>query len=139
MGIGPLTKQRMAHMYGAELEIWDRFLAGQGGRVKDCQYDVHVGAVRELPPVSTPEDRRLWEALSSKRVDVVCRWDGMLFLVEVKEVQNMSGLGQVLSYVSLWNSEGRIQGKARPLLVCGRLDPDLKGGYVSQSVEVVCV
>jgi hypothetical protein len=126
-------------MYGAELLIWDRFLFAQGDRARDCQYDVHVGNVRELPPTSTPEDRRLWESLSSKRIDVVCMWDGILWLVEVKETQSMGGLGQVLSYVSLWNSEGRTEGPARPLLVCGRLDPDLRGVYEYSHVEVVCV
>ena len=139
MGFGPITGKRMAHMYGRELAIWDLFLSSQGDKVRECQYDVHLGIVKCADPLMSPQDRELWEMLTCKRVDVVFRWDGILYLVEVKDIQNMSGLGQVLCYVHIWNEEKRPEGPARPLVVCGRLDPDLKGVYVNSHVEVVCV
>jgi hypothetical protein len=81
----------------------------------------------------------MWLTLTCKRVDVVCRWNGILRIVEVKDVQSMSALGQVLTYTLLWNKEARPEGPGVPLVVCGRFDPELSDVYQQNHVEVVCV
>jgi len=136
MGFGTFTGERMSHMFGAEVDVWDRFLAREGRAVTNCIYDLKLGDGRPGAADMSAKDRALWYAVTAKRVDVVCNWHDRLWIVEVKANLCMSGLGQVLSYVELFN-RGRTAGDlGLPMLVAGGRDADLEPAYRLHNVRV---
>jgi len=120
-------------------EVWDRWLLKHSGEEFEDVYDFPVGNGRPVAPSATVWDRGLWQSLTVKRVDVVVHWNNSTWVVEVKPVLNMSGLGQVLGYTHLFRIDWPDVLRVTSVLVCGKTDPELESVYHENSVLVEVV
>jgi hypothetical protein len=90
-----------------ENAVWGRWLEKHLAEVDGIAYSVSVGEGREVESGLADWLARDWYALTRLRVDAVVRWSGAIWVVEVKDRQSMSALGQCLVYAELlWSTYG---------------------------------
>jgi hypothetical protein len=89
-----------------------------------------------VPPGSPDWLVRDWLALTRLRIDCVVSWTGRVWIVEVKERQTMSALGQCLVYAQLLADEYGLPERPGMLHVCGLDHPDMLATFRSSGVVV---
>ncbi|MBA7532757.1 hypothetical protein ES705_24987 [subsurface metagenome] len=133
----PIVMPSYPHMLAEDTAVWSKYLAAPVHRIKEVWYDVHVGR-----PVSgvKPDDKlgmRIASGITRKRIDVVARVGGGLWVVEIKPFAGMMALGQILSYTRLFIEEYRPEEEVRSVVVCDSLDPDLVDEFEDMGVVVI--
>ena len=122
----PQAKERFPHMYGAEAEIWRRWLARHRGGFDRFQYDTHVG---RLWPEHENLDRE-WKvgaaSVYQKRIDVVGFQTGVITIFEVKPHAGLGAIGQILGYVSLYEEQFNPSEEMRAAIVAELVDPNIR-------------
>lgn len=121
----PQVRNRYPHFLAEDVEVWSKFIKTDGHRIIECWYDLKVGTGADLPVDATDMERKISNGISRKRIDVVCRVAGNIWVVEVKPWANMYAVGQVVSYVRLFRKEYRTDVEVIPVLVCDSFDKDL--------------
>lgn len=125
------------HMLPAEVRRWDTFLDRFGMPEGAVSYDVHLGKGAPIDP-SWPEWMAIMvRALSTHRVDVVVERPDEVVIIEVKGVAGMGAVGQLLGYEALWMQERGLGRPVRLLLVCERVEADMKSVFGWYEIEVV--
>jgi len=105
--------------------VWTKFLESKFVEIKEVWYDVHVGQPVLLGLGATVMDKRIAAGLTRKRIDVVCSVAGGIWVVEIKPYASMYAVGQVLTYVRLFNKEYTSPGRTVPVIICDDYDEDL--------------
>lgn len=121
----PQVRNRYPHFLAEDVEVWSKFLKTDAHRILECWYDVKVGSGAAVPGSASDMERKIAAAVTRKRIDVVCRVEGSIWVVEVKPWANMYAVGQVVSYVRLFVKEYAPTGEVIPVLVCDSYDEDL--------------
>jgi len=80
---------------------------------------------RPLRPFETPEDYRIWQILHAKRIDAVCETPDTIYIIEVKDILRPSAVGQVLTYMVLFEEQFKPRKKLKPVIVAGEDDPQM--------------
>lgn len=124
-GQKPLVQVHYPHMLAEDIRVWTKFLKMDAHRIKEVWYDLRVGQSVMLEFGASDMAKRIAAGLTRKRIDVVCRVAGGLWVVEVKPYANMYAMGQVLTYVRLFQQEYVTVGEVTPVLVCDSYDTDL--------------
>jgi len=132
----PVVMRRYPHMLFEDVEVWTRFLQIEHPVIHEVWYDVHVGEPMGVPPGSGPAIAAVAAGVSRKRIDAICRVNGGHWIVEVKPFGNMVALGQALGYWSLVMKEFVLDGRVWPVVVCDKVDPDIKDAFSSLGVLV---
>lgn len=113
-------------MYGAEAEIWRRWLEVHRGEFDTFEYDVHVG--RLWPEHETLE--REWKvgaaSVYQKRIDVVGLQPDAITIFEVKPHAGLGAIGQILGYVSLYEEQFNPVKEMRAAIVAELVDPNIR-------------
>ncbi|MBA7533039.1 hypothetical protein ES705_25274 [subsurface metagenome] len=125
------------HMLAEDTLVWSKYLADPVHRITEVWYDVHVG--KPVPGLD-PSDKlgmRIASGITRKRIDVVARVGGGLWVVEIKPFASMLALGQVLSYTRLFVEEYRPDEEVRPVIVCSAVDADLLDEFEAMGVVVI--
>jgi len=125
------------HMLTEDTEVWSKYLADPVHPIKEVWYDVHVGQGMLLPVGAPDIDKRIARGISRKRIDVVARVGGGLWVVEIKPFASMLALGQILSYTRLFIEEYRPDEEVRPVIVCDAIDGDLLDEFEALGVVVI--
>lgn len=112
-------------MLAPDIPVWYRFLEKWGVYFEHLYYDVLLGG-----PVLSPEQEddpywRMWRANISKRADVIAELDNEVWIIEVAKRPGLRAIGQLMTYVSLWIEDPKIEKLEVPVLVCEELDTDL--------------
>ena len=124
------------HLMPNEVPLWERFLAIWGKNFEGFEYDVRVGKGVD-PGAEYPEPwRSLAIQLTQKRIDVVGRRDGIVYIFEVKPQAGLSALGQLLAYRILYRETFNYRGRLRLAVVTDRLNPDERLVYTRHLVEI---
>lgn len=125
------------HMLPAEVRRWDAFLAKYGLPEGEINYDVHLGEGAPVDP-DWPEwmARMVW-SLSTHRLDVVVERPDLVIIIEVKGVAGMSAVGQLLGYEALWLRDRGTDRPVQLLLVCERVEADMRAVFAFYEIEVV--
>jgi len=125
---------RWKHLSPAERVLWDRFMSKYGHLWSIYEYDVAVGKGR--PPQPYWEDwlKELQAKLSKRRIDVVAKRDGEIWIFEIKPQAGLSALGQVLGYKVLYERDFEPKEKIYLAIVTDVLDDDVK--YVYECYDV---
>lgn len=130
-------KAKYAHMLPAEVRRWDAFLDHYGMPEGAVSYDVHLGEGAPVDP-SWPEWMvRMVRVLSTHRVDVVIERPDEVVIVEVKGIAGMGAVGQLIGYEALWVKERGLDRPVHLLLVCERVEADMKIVFAWYEIEVV--
>jgi len=124
-------------MLPAEVRRWDAFLAQHGMPVGRISYDVHLGDGAAGDPAWPAWMAAMVRSLSTHRVDVLIERRDEVVIVEVKSIAGMGAVGQLLGYEALWLRDRGTERPVRLLLVCERMEADMRGVFDYYEIEVV--
>lgn len=136
-GTKPILRPHYPHMLHEDNSVWHKFLKTDAHRLKEVWYDVRVGQAVFLPVGASDMERRIAAGLTRKRIDVVCSVAGGIWVVEVKPYASMLAVGQVISYVRLFEIEYTVPGQVVPVIVCDSYDMDLLDEFDELGVLVL--
>jgi len=105
--------------------VWTKFLESKFVEIKEVWYDVHVGMSVFLGEGADDMDKRIAAGITRKRIDVIAAVAGGLWIIEIKPYASMYAVGQVLTYVRLFNKEYTSPGRTVPVIICDDYDEDL--------------
>lgn len=130
---------RLPHMLPGDRDVWVAYLKSHDLSGWELYYDVHLGGGDDLPGDVSEGDGMMWRTLRSKRIDVVMRKRGLLWIVEVKPFASVTSLGQVIAYQHLWT--GMFSGLPIPrtMVVSWSVDVELLDVFRSREVVVVAL
>lgn len=109
-----------------DLEVWRRFLLLRPLMFERFEFQVPVGTPQSLPLSASDADRRVWDKLTSKRIDAVgVNGDGFT-VIEVKPRGGASALGQALVYRDLFVQKRKPVQPVAALVLCNYVDDDVR-------------
>lgn len=112
-------------MMREDTEVWSKFLASEFIEIKEVWYDVRVGSSVLGQDMHSDLEHRIAAGLTRKRIDVVARVAGGVWVIEVKPRANMYAVGQVVTYARLYAQEYAVSGQIIPVIICDDYDVDL--------------
>lgn len=125
LGVIPVVRKKYPHMGFQDRAVWTGVLERWPGRIDRVWYDVKVGTPSDMGSDCSPADLRLGEGMGCKRIDVVCRIGGRMYVVEVKPYGNHAALGQVLLYEDLFRARYPRYANVGMVIACASLDQDM--------------
>lgn len=136
-GRKPIVMPHYPHMLIEDRGVWTKFLKTDAHRLKEVWYDVRVGQSVFVPAGASDMERRIAAGLTRKRIDAVASVEDGLWVIEVKPYANMYAVGQICTYVRLFEQEYYHKGLVVPVIVCDEIDPDLVDEFDELGVLVV--
>lgn len=127
------------HMMAEDTIVWTKFLESEFIKIFEVWYDVRVGNSVLVEGVHDDLTRRIADGLTRKRIDVVARVEGAVWVIEVKPRANMYAIGQVISYQRLFEKEHTVLGGLIPVIICADYDADLVSEFDEFGVLVLKV
>jgi len=106
--------------------VWERFLDKYAERIKTLYYDVRVGEGGTDTLDYDEKMAKMYRAVTAKRLDALIEFEDEVWLVEVSSGPGLRAIGQLAAYLALYVKDPKIPKPTIPMLVCDRLDPDLR-------------
>ena len=125
------------HMLAEDTIVWTKFLEWQNFELKEVWYDVRVGSSVLRGVDSSRLEQRIADGLTRKRIDVVARVGGGVWVIEVKPRADMYAVGQVISYARLFANQYESPGQIWPVIICDSYDRDLLDEFDELGVMVI--
>lgn len=125
------------HMMSEDRVVWTKFLASEFVKIREVWYDVRVGQSVLVEGVHDHRIELIARGLTRKRIDVVASVGGGVWVVEVKPRATMYAVGQVLTYVRLFEREYFSPGKVVPVIICDSHDEDLLSEFDEFGILVI--
>ena len=125
------------HMTPPEVRRWDAFIEKHGLPEGKISYNEHLGEGAAIALDWPTWMAVMVKALSTHRVDVVVERPNEVLLIEVKGIAGMGAVGQLLGYEALWLRERGVDRPVRLLLVCERVEADMRAVFAYYEIEVV--
>ena len=123
----PLDKIRQfPHMMPGDIEIWEAFLKQYTYEFYDFRYDVHVGKGYVLTPDAPDWAKKHARIVTQKRIDVVARKGGLLYVIEVKPDAGLAAFGQAQAYRYLLQAEWTLDTLPHGAIITDFLDDDTR-------------
>jgi len=82
-------------------------------------------------------EMRISAGLTRKRIDAVVEVEGDTWVVEVKPYANMYAVGQIITYVRLFEQEYTYNGELTAVIVCDDYDDDLVEEFYELGILVI--
>ena len=129
-------KPKYAHMRQWEEAIMEKYHETVG-MVGEWSYDVPL-KVRETPVPSymTDNESLLWQRITAKRIDAVCEKRDVIYIIEIKDRLRPSAIGQVLTYLVLFEEQFAPQKRLQGVVLTGYTDPDMMHVADVYNIEV---
>ena len=126
-------------MLAEDVPVWFRFLDRYGSQFEELYYDTLVGG----PALSKEEEKdgmkRMWRYNNSKRLDAVGKLKNEVWIIEVSARPGLRALGQLLTYVALWQEDDPFGLIERPILVCEAVDTDLISSAAKYGIQTYVI
>lgn len=119
--------------------IWWTFLHKYGELFSTIYYDVQVGGPRYTKAQLEDPLMRMWQRVTSKRIDAIGERDKEIWIIEVSAGSGMRALGQLLTYQKLWNEDPKIAKPVLLVLIMETIDPDIATAIVAAGVHLYLV
>lgn len=123
------------HMKPEDVAVWDRFIEKNPGYFDTVDYDYAVGGGVDVGEDQPEAQRRGFQTLTQKKIDVVGYRGDSVTIVEVKPIADMRALGQALSYSHLFADDHPEAGSIERMVVAGDIERDLGPVYAAQGVQ----
>ena len=124
------------HLLPDERPLWQMFLNEHGKEYHRFEYDVHVGILpAELQKLREPY-RKGAEAVYLKRIDAVGFQTDNVTIFEVKPRGSMSGIGQIIAYMQLYDEKFDPRGDLRGAMICERVDETTQHLLQSHDIDI---
>jgi len=114
------------HMFPLDIEIWERFLDKHGSIYTGFDYDVKVGLGAPPLPDMSENFARMQDTLSKFRIDVVGYDSSFIYIIEVKPEASTVAIGQIVSYLNLYERDFSPTLPLRGVIVTDRELPDIR-------------
>jgi len=122
-----------------DLEVWRRFLVLRPSMFASFAFQVEVGSGQPLPAAASDSDRKVWDKLTSKRIDAVGINKDGITVIEVKPRGGASALGQALVYRDLYIQKRKPAQPVAALVVCNYIDEDVRLTALRYNVSFLAV
>jgi hypothetical protein len=99
--------------------------------IEKATYDLHLGTPKGTVGHVNQKEIAMWHHLTTRRVDVIIRVNGVNWLVEVKPVASMSAVGQLLTYLYLLRRDRDDLLPVIPVCIAAKADDDLREVFAS--------
>lgn len=129
----PLPKY--PHLAGDDVPVWENFIQKHGSKFERFRYDVHVGAGLPHGDNEDPTMQDMWKHLTQKRIDVLGFVGDKIYVIEVKGRAGLGVIGQVLGYKHLLESSGKFREHMIPVVVAGKIEPDIESVLDNQFIK----
>lgn len=118
-------KPKYPHMRQWEAEIMQKY-HNKVGMVGEWSYDIPL-KVREtpIPSYMTENEALLWQKITSKRIDAVCERKNIIYIIEIKDRLRPSAIGQVLTYLILYQEQFAPEKPLQGVILTEFTDPDM--------------
>ena len=113
------------HMLREDVPVWHRFQERYSSLWKKLYLDVLVGGPFLSPGEEKDNMKRMWRYNNSKRLDALAVLENEVWIIEVTAAPGLRALGQLLTYVSLWQDDDPLSFIETPIIVCETIDTDL--------------
>lgn len=130
---------RYPHMSPMDNQVWNRYIRENPQAFTEVWYDVRVGTAMVIPRGGPDFLKVVADGVSRKRIDVVGRLGGIYWIVEIKPLGMMKGLGQLITYRDLFIKEFGTKVVVQMLLLCRRMEVDLLSTARDQGISVVAL
>lgn len=114
------------HMKPADVAIWNRFIDANPSAFEEVCYDVPVGSGPDFDTVVNQETGGNVLKLYKKKIDVLAKAAGSLFVIEVKPQAGTSSIGQVKGYVTLYKRDYKPSELVKPVIVTDEQKRDME-------------
>lgn len=131
--------QRMTHLLPHERRIWRKFSLSPPFTLDDVTFDLHLGRGVPLDPDWSPEIQYMATTLTQKRIDVVARSGGDVWILEIKRRAGFSCLGQLLGYGVLFEEEFAPSRPPRLAVIAENVMPDIMEILVEFGISLFLV
>ena len=108
-----------------DVPVWYDFLDQYRGSIENLYYNCLLGGPVVPDEALSDPDMRMWRQVSSKRADAIAEMKNEIWIVEVVANPGLRSVGQVISYLFLWNEDPKSKKTPKACLVCRTLDADL--------------
>lgn len=116
---------RPPHMSSEDWPIWYRYLSGHAHLYDHYFFDVCLPSSCECPASSPPNMKKMWNRVTGKRIDALCRSERGWTIVECRIHASCGALGAILIYSELWKEYSPAHIPCNLIIVTDTLDPDL--------------
>lgn len=113
------------HMLREDVPVWSKFQEKYSSLWKALYLDVLVGGPALTKEEEKDSFKRMWRYNNSKRLDALAVLEKEVWIIEVASKPGLRSLGQLLTYVSLWQEDDPFGLIEKPVLVCEVIDTDL--------------
>ena len=113
------------HMLFPDVPVWYSWLAKYGQYIETLYYDCLLGGPWLSPEAMKDKLAYQWAYNNSKRADAIAEMKDEVWIIEVSTSPGLRAIGQLLSYMSLWIEDPKINKPEKMVLVCANLDTDL--------------
>lgn len=113
------------HMLREDIPVWMKFIEKYYIQFDKIYYDVAVGGPFLSELDKKDPLKRMWQYNNSKRLDALAIVGKEAWIIEVTSTPGLRAIGQLLTYVALWQEDDPLGLIERPILVCSAMDTDL--------------
>lgn len=127
------------HMKPEDIAVWERFIDQNPDFFDTVDYDFRVGEGAPQAPTLPENIARDGKILTQKKIDVIGYNAGNVWIIEVKPIANMRGLGQLLTYQTLYLQRNTPTGFIFPMIIAGEMERELKEIFAENRIAVKIV
>jgi hypothetical protein len=114
--------------------VWRKFLALYQDQFQSFTYNVRVGRGLDPGPSVSDEIRRMWHAVTSKRIDCVAERLGQTWVIEIEPRPGLRTFGQIMGYLHLLPTYRAVAPIVIGAVVCERLGYDMGSVFIGHNV-----
>ena len=118
-----------------DVAAWERFIDTNPGYFETVDYNFALGEGVDVGEEEPESQRRGFQTLTQKKVDVVGYRGTSVFIVEVKPIADMRALGQALVYSHLYAIDHPEVSDLQRMVVAGEIERELAPVYAAQGVQ----
>lgn len=126
-------------MQVAEILIWRAWLQQNGGAYDRFDYNVRLGPDIALPATLVEPYRSASLAASKFRIDAVGWQGGTPTLFEVERYARGRSVGQLVTYLALWEQEYQSSISPGLVLVCSAYNPLILPAITANNIDLAVV
>ena len=127
------------HMLREDIPVWLKFINKYYSQFEAIYYDVLVGG-----PFLSPEEEKdplkwMWRYNNSKRLDAVAKLKDEVWLIEVVTHTGIRSLGQLMTYMALWQDDDPLGLIERPVLLTSIVDQDIIYSASKYGIQTIVI
>ncbi len=128
--------EKYPHMKPQDVAVWERFIARYPDFFERVDYDVCVGTGAPFETHMCEKENCECAKLYQKKIDVVAYRDYTRYILEIKPVANMRGLGQAIAYGKLYRDSFTTSDNIVLGIIAEKMENDLEEVFDAQGVSV---